>query len=127
MSKAQIVVDTYDEIYAENASSKACYDEAYAAVRYQGGVEIWNSNKGLTTGISPTPNRIFKFDDGSYVHVTYGGAPFSQKKIWMINLESSRTPKEAFLPPFLFFNFYNFLNFCKNKNPNWEFILHHEM
>ena len=74
MSKAQIVVDTYDEIYAENASSKACDDEAYAAVRYQGGVEIWNSNKGLTTGISPTPNRIFKFDDGSYVNVTYGGA-----------------------------------------------------
>lgn len=74
MSKAQIVVDTYDEIYAENTSSKACYDEAYADVRYQGGVEIWDSNKGLTTGISPTPNRIFKFDDGSYVIVTCTGA-----------------------------------------------------
>ena len=73
-TKAQIVVDTYDEIYAENASSNACYDEAYAAVRYQGGVEIWNSNNELTSGISFTPNRIFKFDDGSYVIVTCTGA-----------------------------------------------------
>ncbi|MBB1553949.1 hypothetical protein HG442_000885 [Candidatus Gracilibacteria bacterium] len=67
------IVDTYDEIYAKNASSNACYDEAYAAVRYQGGVEIWNSNNELTSGISSTPNRIFKFDDGSYVNVTCGG------------------------------------------------------
>ena len=74
MSNAQIVVDTYDETRAKNASSLACYRKARRAAKYQGGIEIGNSNKGLTTGISPTPNRIFKFDDGSYVNVTYGGA-----------------------------------------------------
>ena len=74
MSNAQIVVDTYDETRAKNASSLACHRKARRAAKYQGGIEIWNSNKGLTTGISPTPNRIFKFDDGSYVNVTYGGA-----------------------------------------------------
>ena|GEM_PF-1220681 len=80
-TKAQIVVDTYDEIYAENASSNACYDEAYAAVRYQGGIEICNSNNMLASCILSTPNqtfklpnRIFKFDDGSYVIVTCTGA-----------------------------------------------------
>ena len=133
-TKAQIVVDTYDEMRANDESYYTRYDKALSAAEYQGGTEIYNTNDRLPSCILSNPNqtfnlpnRIFKFDDGSYVHVTYGGAPFSQKKIWMINLESSRTPKEAFLPPFLFFNFYNFLNFCKNKNPNWEFILRHEM
>jgi len=58
-----------------------------SAVKYQGGIEIWNSNKGLTTGISPTPNqtfklpnRIFKFDDGSYVIVTCTGARILTKE-----------------------------------------------
>lgn len=73
-TKAQIVVDTYNETQAENASSQACYDAALKAAEYQGGIEIWNSNNGRTSGISSAPNRIFEFDDGSSVSVTYGGA-----------------------------------------------------
>ena len=72
--KAQLVVDTYDEAQKENASSEACYDAAWSAAKYQGSIETWNSNKGLTSGTSFAPNRIFKFDDNSYVEVTYGGA-----------------------------------------------------
>ncbi len=34
MSKAQIVVDTYDENRAKNASSRACYDAALSAAQY---------------------------------------------------------------------------------------------
>ena len=74
MSKAQIVVDTYDNTQKENASSEACYDAAWSAAKCQGGIEIWNSNNGRTSGISSAPNRIFEFDDGSSVSVTYGGA-----------------------------------------------------
>ena len=73
-TKAQIVVDTYNETQAQNASSQACYDAALRAAEYQGGIEIWNSNNGRTSGISSAPNRIFEFDDGSSVSVTYGGA-----------------------------------------------------
>ena len=73
MSKAQLVVDTYDETREKNASDKTCYYKAWRAAKYQGGTEIWNSN-GLTSGTSFAPNRIFKFDDNSYVEVTYGGA-----------------------------------------------------
>ena len=72
--KAQIVVDTYDETQEKNASDKTCYDAAWSAAKCQGGIETWNSNKGLTSGTSFAPNRIFKFDDNSYVEVTYGGA-----------------------------------------------------
>ena len=74
MSKAQIAIDTYDNTQKENASSEACYDAAWSAAKCQGGIETWNSNKGLTSGTSFAPNRIFKFDDNSYVEVTYGGA-----------------------------------------------------
>ena len=81
MSKAQIVVDTYDENRAKNASSRACYDAALSAAQYHGGIEIWNSNNERISGISSAPNkifkfpnRIFKFDDGSYVTLTYVGA-----------------------------------------------------
>lgn len=74
MSKAQIVVGTYDETQAENASPKTCYHAAWSAAKYQGGIEIWNSNNGPISVISSTPNQIFKFDDGLYVNVTYGGA-----------------------------------------------------
>lgn len=72
--KAQIVVDTYDETQEKNASDKTCYYKAWSAAKCQGGIETWNSNKGLTSGTSFAPNRIFKFDDNSYVEVTYGGA-----------------------------------------------------
>ena len=78
--KAQIVVDTYDEAQKENASSEACYDAAWSAAKCQGGIETWNSNKGLTSGTSFAPNRIFKFDDNSYVEVTYGGARMLTKE-----------------------------------------------
>lgn len=78
-TKAQIVVDTYNETQAENASSQACYDAALRAAEYQGGTEIWNSN-GLTYSISSTPNRMFEFDDGSYVNVTYTGAEILTKE-----------------------------------------------
>ena len=81
MSKAQIVVDTYDEMRANNASYKPCYHKAWRAAKYQGGIEICNSNNMLASCILSTPNqtfklpnRIFKFDDGSYVIVTYTGA-----------------------------------------------------
>lgn len=73
MSKAQIVADTYSEMRAKNASSQACYDAALRAAEYHGGIEIYNTNDRLTYGISSTPNRIFEFDDGSSVNVTYGG------------------------------------------------------
>ena len=81
MSKAQIVVDTYDETRAKNESPLACYHAAWGATKYQGGIEIWNSNNGPISVISSAPNQIFKFpnqifefDDGSSVSVTYGGA-----------------------------------------------------
>ena len=73
MSKAQIVADTYSEMRAKNASSQACYDAALRVAEYHGGIEIYNTNDRLTYGISSTPNRIFEFDDGSSVNVTYGG------------------------------------------------------
>ena len=56
------------------------YDKALSAAECQGGIEIWNSNDGLTYGISSTPNRIFKFDEGSSVNVTYGGAGIRTKE-----------------------------------------------
>lgn len=74
MSKAQRIVDTYDEMRAKGESYYTRYDKALSAAEYQGGIETWNSNKGLTSGTSFAPNRIFKFDDNSYVEVTYGGA-----------------------------------------------------
>ncbi len=77
--KAQIVVDTYDETQEKNASDKTCYYKAWRAAKYQGGTEIWNSN-GLICGISSTPNRMFEFDDGSYVNVTYTGAEILTKE-----------------------------------------------
>lgn len=80
ISKAQIVVDTYDETWAENTSSETCYHAACSAAKYQGGIEIRNSNNGLTSGISFAPNRIFEFDDGSSVSVTYGGARILTKE-----------------------------------------------
>ena len=80
MSKAQIVVDTYDENRAKNASSRACYDAALSAAQYHGGIEIWNSNNGPISVISSTPNQIFKFDDGLYVNVTYGDARISTEE-----------------------------------------------
>lgn len=77
--KAQIVVDTYDETQEKNASDKTCYYKAWRAAKYHGGTEIWNSN-GLICGISSTPNRMFEFDDGSYVNVTYTGAEILTKE-----------------------------------------------
>lgn len=81
MSKAQIVVDTYDEMRANGGSCYTRYDKALSAAEYQGGTEIWNTNDRLPSCILSTPkqtfkfpNRIFKFDDGSYVIVTYTGA-----------------------------------------------------
>lgn len=81
MSNAQIVVDTYDETRAKNASSLACYRKARRAAKYHGGIEIYNTNDRLPSCILSTPkqtfklpNRIFKFDDGSYVIVTCTGA-----------------------------------------------------
>ena len=79
-TKAQIAVDTYNETQAQNASSQACYDAALRAAEYQDGTEIWNSNDELTYGISSTPNRIFEFDDGSSVNVTYGSARILTKE-----------------------------------------------
>ena len=87
MSKAQIVVDTYDENRAKNASYKTRYHEALSAAEYQGGIEAWNTNNRLPSCISSAPNqtfkfpnRIFKFDDDSYVNVTYGGANILTKE-----------------------------------------------
>lgn len=87
MSKAQIVVDTYDENRAKNASYKTRYHEALSAAEYQGGIEICNSNNMPASCIlfAPNlvfkfPNRIFKFDDDSYVNVTYGGAGILTKE-----------------------------------------------
>lgn len=87
MSKAQIVVDTYDETQAENASSKTCYHAAWSAAKYQGGIEIYNTNDRLPSCILSTPNQtfkfpnqIFKFDDDSYVIVTYTGARILTKE-----------------------------------------------
>lgn len=77
--KAQIVVDTYDETQEKNASDKTCYYKAWRAAKYHGGTEIQNSN-GLICGISSTPNRMFEFDDGSYVNVTYTGAEILTKE-----------------------------------------------
>ena len=87
MSKAQIVVDTYDETRAKNASYKTRYHEALSAAEHHGGIEIYNTNDRLPSCILSTPNqtfkfpnRIFKFDDGSYVIVTYTGADILTKE-----------------------------------------------
>lgn len=39
MSKAQIVVDTYDETRAKNESPLACYHAAWGATKYQGALK----------------------------------------------------------------------------------------
>ncbi|MDO4874360.1 MAG: hypothetical protein Q4A35_04140 [Candidatus Gracilibacteria bacterium] len=87
MSKAQIVVDTYDEMRANGESYYTRYDKALSAAEYQGGIEICNSNNMPASCIlfAPNlvfkfPNRIFKFDDDSYVNVTYGGAGILTKE-----------------------------------------------
>ena len=88
MSKAQIVVDTYYEMRANNdVSYEPCYDQALSAAEYHGGIEIYNTNDRLPSCILSTPNqtfkfpnRIFKFDDGSYVIVTYTGADILTKE-----------------------------------------------
>ena len=87
MSKAQIVVDTYDEMRANNESSYTRYAKALSAAEYHGGIEIWNSNNMLASCTSSArnlvfkfPNRIFKFDDDSYVNVTYSGARILTKE-----------------------------------------------
>lgn len=81
MSKAQRIVDTYDEMRAKGESYYTRYDKALSAAEYHGGTEIWNTNDRLPSCILSTPNqtfkfpnRIFKFDDGSYVIVTCTGA-----------------------------------------------------
>lgn len=81
MSKAQRIVDTYDEMRAKGKSYYTRYDKALSAAKYQGGIEIYNTNDRLPSCILSTPNqtfklpnRIFKFDDGSYVIVTCTGA-----------------------------------------------------
>ena len=81
ISKAQRVVDTYDEMRAKGKSYYTRYDKALSAAKYQGGIEIYNTNDRLPSCILSTPNqtfklpnRIFKFDDGSYVIVTCTGA-----------------------------------------------------
>ena len=80
-TKAQIVVDTYDEMRANGESYYTRYDKALSAAEYQGGTEIYNTNDRLPSCILSNPNqtfnlpnRIFKFDDGSYVIVTCAGA-----------------------------------------------------
>ena len=86
-TKAQIVVDTYDEMRANNESSYTRYDKALSAAEYHGGIEIWNSNNMLASCTSSArnlvfkfPNRMFEFDDGSYVNVTYTGAEILTKE-----------------------------------------------
>ena len=80
-TKAQRVVDTYDEMRANDESYYTRYDKALSAAEYQGGTEIYNTNDRLPSCILSNPNqtfnlpnRIFKFDDGSYVIVTCAGA-----------------------------------------------------
>lgn len=81
MSKAQRIVDTYDEMRAKGKRYYTRYNKALSAAEYQGGIEIYNTNDRLPSCILSNPNqtfklpnRIFKFDDGSYVIVTCTGA-----------------------------------------------------
>ena len=81
MSKAQRIVDTYDEMWAKGKRYYTRYNKALSAAEYQGGIEIYNTNDRLPSCILSNPNqtfklpnRIFKFDDGSYVIVTCTGA-----------------------------------------------------
>lgn len=72
MNKAQQVQTEYDHAAWYNRSSDGCYALAVAAAIDLGGVEVYNINDDNSL-ISFAPTRDFEFDDGSYVHVTYGG------------------------------------------------------
>ena len=61
----------YRAAWDELLSSEACYSLAVAAAHELGGVELWNSNVGNGT-YSFAPTRVFEFDDGTAVTVTYG-------------------------------------------------------
>ena len=71
MNKAEQVCDAYDAPWGEGRYSDACYSLAVAAAIDLGGVELWNSNVGNRT-YSFAPTRVFEFDDGTAVTVTYG-------------------------------------------------------
>ena len=71
MNKAQQVCDAYDAPCGEGRCSYACYSLAVVAAHKLGGVELWNSNVGNRT-YSFAPTRVFEFDDGTAVTVTYG-------------------------------------------------------
>ena len=73
MNKAQEVEQVYDAAaWEDNCHSEGCYALAVDAAHNLGGVEIYNSNVGNRT-YSFAPTRVFEFDDGTAVTVTYGG------------------------------------------------------
>ena len=74
MNKAMDVAQAYDDVaWYDNISSEGCYSRAIAAAHELGGIEIYNSNDGQSSGISFAPTCTFEFDDSSSAQVTYGG------------------------------------------------------
>ena len=71
-TKAEQVVQAYDDAAWYHVSSEGCYSLAIAAAHELGGVEIYNSNDdGNSTSFAPT--RTFAFDDASSVYIECGG------------------------------------------------------
>ena len=63
----------YAAVLDYNIHSEGCYALAVAAAHELGGSETYNSNNGVSSGISFAPTRDYEFDDGSKVQITYGG------------------------------------------------------
>ena len=72
-TKAEDVAEAYDAAAFDNCHSEGCYSLAVAAAQELGGLETYNSNNGVSRGISFAPTRDYEFDDGSKVQITYGG------------------------------------------------------
>ena len=73
-TKALQVEQTYYTAALDyNIHSEGCYALAVAAAHELGGIETYNSNIGVSRGISFAPTCNYEFDDGSKVQITYGG------------------------------------------------------
>ena len=73
MNKAEKVEQVYDIAHwVNNISSEGCYKLAVHAAYELGGVELENSNDN-NSAVSFAPTRVFAFNDGSEVYITYGG------------------------------------------------------
>ena len=71
-TKAEDVAEAYDAAAYNNCHSEGCYSLAVDTAHELGGIEVYNSNDG-NSAKSFAPTRTFKFDDLSYVQITYGG------------------------------------------------------